>query len=712
MFLVRMTSPIATGLRLAALATLGAVSVAAAPAAATGDTPLTRHALLIGVAEYANESMAPLPYAGADAVRLAEVLTGRGDYESATVTTIGGGADATTSAKVRSAIDGFLAGLGPHDSAMVYFSGHGDLADNGTLLLAPSDFDPADAANSGVAAAWLRERLAGCAAGAKLLVLDACHAGASDRGVSGNAVVEGFDEAEGVVTLASSAAAESSVMDGRLQGSLFSFWLTNALRGHADRDVDGAVTVSEAFAYVDRHVTAEALGRYGEPQSPRMSRNMAVSGDPTMTALRTQPLQTVLDDMADQIAWHAANERLGRVGCLSEFTTLSWFEGRLASVLGVESGMAGKTLATRFQGKVKEKLVDRRGAMQLVTPAEADSLIRSGGDDFAALVGEIRMQQGDSVLLQASIRKGGVDLYTVAGRAAVTLDDWAEHGHSVVVRPSDFRTARDPSTGLMKSAESVAVATLDDRVKSDDYQHPMATDDLGCSVRLFVPSGRNRYFIRTPVYRDGKAYVGLDKGETYQIELDYDLERLNEGRPVYAKILVDGVSIRAPQLAIDPGADWMAGGPQAANPSGAERTDAIDGGFRISKGVDLVRIARNQSIGSLGLGQMWLLDGATKPLRYKGFYLGAGQDALAFTVVDSADSIGADRDYGQAVGLISIVLYDVLGAGRGGDVGTAAGLPVQGARLREVKAPGGVGRQIAVLHLNYCSSQALRQLER
>lgn len=669
---------------------------------------LQRHALLVGVAEYQNEALAPLPYAVADATRLRDVLTERGDYRSGAVTTL----TDTTGPALKKAISEFLATLESGDSVMIYFSGHGDLGDDRQLYLAPTDFDPTDAASTGVGAAWLREQLAACRADAKLLVLDACHAGASDRGVTSENLLSGFDEAEGVVTLASSAAAQSSLMDGGLQGSLFSFWLSKALTGHADRDSDGLVTVGETFSYVDRHVTAEALRRYGENQSPRMSRNMAVTGDPAITALLPQPLDTVLDDMANQIAWHAANERLGVVGCLSEFTTNIWSDGHFASVLGVESGMAGKTLAMRFQGKIKEKLAQLPSTMQLVSQREADEAVQSGQSDFVSLVGDIRVQKGDSLLLQASIRKGGVDLHSVAGRATVSIDDWAEHGHSVVVKPTDFRTARDPSTGVMKSAESIAVAALDDRVNEADYQHPMASPELGCGVRIRVPTGRNSYFLRKPSFSEGRAYVALDKGEEYEIELDYDLAKLNGGRPVYAKILVDGVSIRNPQIDPESSVDPSEATPTEPGPQFTDRQPGGDGGPVFYKGVDLVRMAQQTPISALGLEQMWLLDGTTKPLRYRGFYVGPDKDALRFKVVDSANSIGAKRDYGQSVGLISIVLYDVLGASRGSDVGTAAGLPIAGARLRQVKAPGGVGRQIAVLHLNYCSSAALTQLNR
>jgi hypothetical protein len=52
---------------------------------------------------------------------------------------------------------------------------------------------------------------------------------------------------------------------------LFSYWLTQALRGYADRDSDGAVTIDELYDYVYRNVTHTAQiacpERYVEPEA-------------------------------------------------------------------------------------------------------------------------------------------------------------------------------------------------------------------------------------------------------------------------------------------------------------------------------------------------------------------------------------------------------------------------------------------------------------
>ena len=107
-------------------------------------------------------------------------------------------------------LPGWFARLGPDDRLIVFFSGHGFRDQAGRLYLAPLDFDRNDPATTGVPVEWLRQQIAACKAGSKLLILDACHAG-SEKGedddpasVPAKDLGESFRGMENVVTLASS----------------------------------------------------------------------------------------------------------------------------------------------------------------------------------------------------------------------------------------------------------------------------------------------------------------------------------------------------------------------------------------------------------------------------------------------------------------------------------------------------------------------------
>jgi uncharacterized caspase-like protein len=112
---------------------------------------------------------------------------------------------------------------------------------------------------------WLREQLAACPARLKLLVLDACHAGAEEdeaTGVSAADLGEPFRDLAGVVTLASSKPEEKSIVWQDQEQSLFSYWLVQALQGNADDDGDGKVDIDELNKYVHREVSLTAKNRF------------------------------------------------------------------------------------------------------------------------------------------------------------------------------------------------------------------------------------------------------------------------------------------------------------------------------------------------------------------------------------------------------------------------------------------------------------------
>lgn len=127
-------------------------------------------------------------------------------------------------------------------SLLVFYSGHAD-ADALHLRGTRLPFEE------------LRGLVTSSPATMRLLIVDACRSGAVTR-VKGVSTAPEFAiqlddrvEAEGTAILSSSTAGESSQESDRLRASFFSHHLVNALRGAADRNGDGRVTLSEAYAY-------------------------------------------------------------------------------------------------------------------------------------------------------------------------------------------------------------------------------------------------------------------------------------------------------------------------------------------------------------------------------------------------------------------------------------------------------------------------------
>lgn len=136
----------------------------------------------------------------------------------------------------------------------------------------------------------LRGIISGSPAALRLLVVDACRSGAMTR-VKGVKDAPEFAlrlddriEAEGVAIITSSTAGEASQESDRLRGSFFSHHLINALRGAADRDGDGRVTLSEAYSYTYTQ-TLRSSGRTLALQHPTYSYDVKGSSDLVLTAL-------------------------------------------------------------------------------------------------------------------------------------------------------------------------------------------------------------------------------------------------------------------------------------------------------------------------------------------------------------------------------------------------------------------------------------------
>jgi len=109
----------------------------------------------------------------------------------------------------------------------------------------------------------LKSAAATSSAEAKVVVVDACEAGALTqvKGARAEARVDfalPTDEVRGTAFIASTAVGEAAQESAAIGGSFFTHHLDVALRGAGDTDGDGRVTLAEAFAY-----TASATCRCG-----------------------------------------------------------------------------------------------------------------------------------------------------------------------------------------------------------------------------------------------------------------------------------------------------------------------------------------------------------------------------------------------------------------------------------------------------------------
>ncbi len=223
-----------------------------------------------------------LRYPQRDAERLTDVLVDLGSFSRADIlTVVDGGADdvmGTLREAERRIKDAKRAGN--EVVFLFYYSGH---AQNGLLRLGDTTLDMA----------LVKQSLEASSADVRLAFIDSCGAGAMIRAkgdVKGGQMAPPFvvavDQAlsaKGQVIVTSSAADEVSQESDDIQGSFFTHYLSTGLRGDADRNHDGRVTLDEAYGYAfGRTVAATAQTRAGA-QHPTYSYDLQGAGDVTLT---------------------------------------------------------------------------------------------------------------------------------------------------------------------------------------------------------------------------------------------------------------------------------------------------------------------------------------------------------------------------------------------------------------------------------------------
>ncbi len=221
----------------------------------------------------------PLRYANVDATRFRDVMIELGSVKPSRAYLL----ENATADEVRAAlreIKGRAAELGAAGSEVTLFLYVSSHAKAGALRLNDSTL-PLDE---------LRALAAAITAPLRVLILDTCESGAAAR-AKGGRLVSGYSvELErlplhGEVLISSSGPEEASEEWDALGGSLFTHHLLTGLRGDADAEADGRVTLNEAYTYTYRRtVSASARGA----QHPMADIDVSGSGELTLT----EPLRT------------------------------------------------------------------------------------------------------------------------------------------------------------------------------------------------------------------------------------------------------------------------------------------------------------------------------------------------------------------------------------------------------------------------------------
>ena len=228
-------------------------------------------------------------FAEKDAERFHETLRELGDFSDDRVTVIRGGtprqvreAFAATEAKIR-----LSRASGERALLVFYYSGH---AGPGGLEMG----------NETMSYDELRQLIAASSADAKVAIVDACESGLLTQ-VKGATAAPALnfalpidDSVKGTAFIASTAVGESAQESAAIGGSFFTHHLEVGLRGAADADGDGLVTLGEAFRYTAAQTVSETATTRTGPQHPTYEFRMSGRGDVVLADLRKAEAKLVL----------------------------------------------------------------------------------------------------------------------------------------------------------------------------------------------------------------------------------------------------------------------------------------------------------------------------------------------------------------------------------------------------------------------------------
>lgn len=588
-------------------------------------------AILIGVENYRLAN--PLSYTINDVDQIANTLRERGNASTRNIVKFVDTAEESNRvpslASLKAELPAWFQKPGPKDRILVYFSGHGFRSADGKLYLAPVDCDPKNPEATGLSVAWLRDQIAGCRAGLKLLVLDACHAGTEkgddDNGIVSKDLGESFKDLEGVVTLASSTGSEKSQIWSEKKQSLFSYWLNQGLKGHADDNGDSVVDIDEINKYVYDNVTETAKSRFHRQQTPVRIIRTGLKGHPSVIELAPLQLKHLISDMADQVIWSMDSRQIKKVGVM-QFTV----DTELGEALGGQFGALGRWCAAELENKLlKAGTFEVMDSRELVTTLkrqgftvdqlgsrEALAKLSADLDGLPAIVtGTLRHRQNRMITLQTKLKQ--IENNTLAaaagGTALLNENEWAMLGYSVAVQPEDRPLPLPGSNSQNKFIEN-----LDQKAKG---AHPLKDPKFPYRVAIMI-NGKER----VGKFEGNDYIVPIKTGEAFSVYVT-----MLKQEPVFMRLLVDGLNVLPMKVA--------------------------------EKGLNTMEVA---PIVPLEKARGFVLDPVydhRKLYNVDGFYTETGVvgELRQFIMVEDKLSVAAQKNFTENLGIITAAFYAPVG---------------------------------------------------
>ncbi|MCX7981714.1 MAG: caspase family protein [Syntrophales bacterium] len=235
------------------------------------------YVLAIGINEYKNPKL-ELKYAAADAQlfahTLSEIANPLFDTVKIKILTT---REETTKENIKKVLQGYKS-INPDDVFVFYVASHGTV-DEGEYFLITSNVGSLSTSRlreDALTQVELKELIANIPSTKKMIVIDTCNAGKlgealqvamATRGMSEETAIKILSRAVGSTILSASTSLQEAI-EGYQGHGLFTYVLTEGMKGKADLDKDGFIKTLEIANYVDSEVPMLAEKIFKRPQYP------------------------------------------------------------------------------------------------------------------------------------------------------------------------------------------------------------------------------------------------------------------------------------------------------------------------------------------------------------------------------------------------------------------------------------------------------------
>ncbi len=403
------------------------------------------HALAVGVSKYQDDRIPELNLSARDAKIFGEFLESQDHvFKNAHVKVL------LNNEATREKIENYLyyelpKKVGKDDTVILFFSGHGeaDPLRPRDFFFLPYDADPEHIRTRAVEMTGL-EFLEGLDVKRVLLIADACYSGGFSKGRAKSVKSPVSVFLESIITT-SGAAVMSSSTDGQqsweppgFSNSVFTFHLVEGLKGRADKDHNGVVSLQEAYDYAYRQTVSSTNGM----QKPVLVHSRVVGGFPISYVGRVEPKRRIAKALFQAVLVGDTQRAQELLDMRSDIIDYRYSGNITPLMLAAKNGDAQMTQLLLRRG-AETSAKDDQGLTPIMFAAKHGRLnvVKLLLDKSINLA--VRDSSGNSALMTAA-RNGNQDIVELLlaaganilarnryGSTAVSIAAYRGHGHIV-----------------------------------------------------------------------------------------------------------------------------------------------------------------------------------------------------------------------------------------------------------------------------------------